>query len=80
MMVILKILNMKNFLQVVNSCQGMVYLLHPDGKKKNIKGQEHIQNDLWRAYLENKKYLKLTLEIPTPCDYMSIVSYYAGDC
>lgn len=79
-MIVLKILNMKNFLQVVNSCKGMVYLLHPDGKKENIKGQEKIQNDLWRAFRDSKNYLKLSLEIPTPGDYMSIVSYYAGDC
>lgn len=79
-MINLNILNMKNFLQTVNACSGMVNLLYPDGRKENINKQHEIQNELLQKYRENKNCLRLTLDIPNPKDYMSIVSYYAGDC
>ena len=47
-MVKLNILNMKNFLDTVNSCTGKVNMLCPDGKKQNINGEEKIQGSLWR--------------------------------
>ena len=49
-MVKLNILNMKNFLDTVNSCSGKVNMLCPDGKKQNINGEEKIQGSLWRQY------------------------------
>ena len=76
----LNILNMKNFLETVNTCTGKVNMLFPDGKKLNINGEETIQDGLWRQYFQNKNCLRLVLEIPNPTDYMNIVSYYAGDC
>ena len=76
----LNILNMKNFLDTVNSCSGKVNMLCPDGKKQNINGEEKIQGSLWRQYSQNKNCLRLVLEVPNPTDYMNIVSYYAGDC
>lgn len=76
----LNILDLKNFLNVVNSCTGKVNMLCPDGKKMNINREEKVQNGLWRQYRQNKNSLRLVLEIPIPKDYMSIVSYYAGDC
>lgn len=76
----LNILNLDNFLNTVNACMGKVNMLCPDGKKVNITGEEKIQDSLWRQYLQNKNCLRLVLEIPNPKDYMSIVSYYAGDC
>ncbi len=79
-MVKLNILNMKNFLDTVNACTGKVNMLCPDGKKRNINGEEKVQDSLWRQYRQNKNCLRLVLEIPNPTDYMSIVSYYAGDC
>jgi hypothetical protein len=79
-MIKLNILNMKNFLQTVNECSGKVNLLHPDGRKENINKQYGIQNELLQKYRENKYCLPLSLDIPTPKDYISIVSYYAGDC
>ncbi len=79
-MVKLNILNLKNFLDTVNDCTGKVNMLCPDGKKVNINGEEKVQDDLWRQYRQNKNCLPLALEIPNPKDYMSIVSYYAGDC
>lgn len=79
-MVKLNILNMTNFLDTVNACTGKVNMLCPDNKKVNINGEEKIQDNLWRQYRQNKNSLRLVLDIPDPKDYMSIVSYYAGDC
>ena len=76
----LNILNMENFLDTVNACIGKIYMLCPNGKKQNIKGEEKIQDSLWQQYFQNKNCLCLILEIPNPTDYMNIVSYYAGDC
>ena len=79
-MVKLNILNMKNFLDTVNACTGEVNMLCPDGKKININGKVKIQDGLRRQYRQNKNCLRLVLQIPNSTDYMSIVSYYAGDC
>ncbi|MCC8023891.1 MAG: ribonuclease HII [Clostridium sp.] len=76
----LNILKMKNFLKVVNLCKGAVNMLDPDGKWFNISRQYTIQNDLLKQYKENGNCLWLTVDIKNPHDYMSIVSYYAGDC
>ncbi|SCP97721.1 ribonuclease HII [Anaerobium acetethylicum] len=76
----LNILNIKNFFGAVNECTGEVNMLRPDGKKVNISRQYLIQNDLQEEYRKNKNYLRINLDIPNPKDYMSIVSYYAGDC
>ncbi len=76
----LNILDMKNFLDTVNACTGKINMLCPDGKKLDINGEEKIQESLWQQYFQNKNCLRLVLEIPTPTDYMNIVSYYAGDC
>ena len=76
----LNILNMKNFLDTVNACTGEVNMLCPDGRKRNINGEEKIQDGLQRQYFQNKNCLQLVLEIPNPTDCMDIVSYYAGDC
>ena len=58
-MVKLNILNMENFLNVVNSCTGKVHMLCPDGRKVNINGEKNIQNSLWRQYLQNKNSLRI---------------------
>ena len=79
-MIKLNILDMKNFLQTVNECNNPVHLLYPDGRKENINKQYGIQNQLLQKYRENKNFLCLSLDIPAPKDYMSIVSYYTGDC
>lgn len=71
---------MINFLQKVNECNGLVNLLHPDGRKENINKQYGIQEELLQKYRENKNSLRLSLDLPNFKDYMSIVSYYAGDC
>lgn len=79
-MIKLNILNLKKFLEVVNECAGEVMMHRTDGKKVNIRRQYAIQNELWEQYRKNKDCLPIMLSIPTPKDYMSIVSYYAGDC
>lgn len=47
-MVKLNILNMENFLDTVNACIGKIYMLCPNGKKQNIKGEKKIQDSLWQ--------------------------------
>ncbi len=79
-MVKLNILDMSNFLATINNCTGKVRMLCPDGRKININKDKVMQNSLWEEYHQNRDCLKLALEISDPRDYMSIVSYYAGDC
>ena len=76
----LNILNMKNFLNVVNECRDEVRVILPDGKKKNIRNHYVMQGVLLKEFEKNKGCLKITLDVVNPKDYMSIVSYYAGDC
>ena len=75
----LNILNLKKFLATVNSCENEVYIISSDGTKVNINKQYTAQDNLWEEYNKNKNYLHLTLKVSNPKDYMSIVSYYAGD-
>lgn len=79
-MVKLNILDMKNFLDTVNDCIGKVNMIFPNGEKVDINREGREQERLWRLYRQNKNCLRLVLDIPNPKDYMSIVSYYAGDC
>lgn len=79
-MIKLNILDMNNFLNTVNACRGTVHMLCPDGKKVDINKAPGVQRTLWEQFSQNRSCLHLTLEIPNPGDYMSIVSYYAGDC
>ena len=76
----LNILNMKNFLKVVNECRDEARVILPDGQKKNIRGHYAMQDLLLKEFEKNKGSLKIILEVVNPKDYMSIVSYYAGDC
>lgn len=76
----LNVLNMKNFLGIINESIGEVNMLCPDGKKVNISRQYTIQNELQKEYTKNKNHLRLILDIPNPKDYMSMVFYYAWDC
>lgn len=79
-MVKLNILNLKNFLDTVGTCTDKVYMLYADGTKININKGKKMHEILWHQYYQNKNCLRLVLEIPNPKDYMSIISYYAGDC
>ena len=53
-MLILHILNMKNFLHTINECEDEVCLLHKDGSKQNITRQYFIQNELLKQLHANK--------------------------
>lgn len=79
-MIKLNILNMDNFLDTINACQGEVYMIYPGGTTVNIHRQRGVQDGLSHQYHKNKNHLPLVLKIPNPKDYMRIVSYYAGDC
>ncbi|MDR0925374.1 MAG: ribonuclease HII [Hungatella sp.] len=79
-MIKLNILDMDSFLQTVNACSDAVHLLYPDGRKENINKHHGLQMELLHQYRKNKNFLCLTLDISAPKDYMSIISYYAGDC
>ncbi len=79
-MVKLNILNMKNFLDTVDACREEVCVFCEDGTKRNIRRDREAQNRLWEQYRRNRNCLGIRLEISNPKDYMSIVSYYAGDC
>ncbi len=79
-MIKLNIFDMEGFLQTVNGCGGAVKLLRPDGRKENINRQYGIQKELLQRYRENKDYLRLSLDIPAPKDYLRIVFFAIGDC
>ena len=79
-MLVLNILNMKNFLQTVNECREAVYLLQPDGSRQDINRQYEIQKKLMAEHSRNGSFQKLKLEIKNPKDYLRVVSYYCGDC
>lgn len=78
-MVRLNIQNMKGFLETVNACEGKVNLILGDGRKRNINKRYSVQKELQRKYKENKNYLPLSLEVPTPGDYMRIVCFSIGN-
>ena len=79
-MIKLNILNMKNFLETVNACEGAVFMVDANSEKTDIHRQYDIQNKLMNEYRKRKNSLPVLLNVPDPRDYMSIVSYYAGDC
>ena len=76
----LRILDMKEFLKAVNGCTGPVRIVDSDRRKENINKEYGIQAKLQAEYQRNRKILSLSLEVPTPADYLSIVNYYVGDC
>lgn len=80
MMLKLNILNMVNFLKTVNECGGPVVLVSPDGKHEDINKQESLQERLLKNYKDNRRSLKMRIDIAKPADYLKIVCYYAGDC
>lgn len=79
-MIKLGIFNMNRFLQTVNNCTGVVNLLYPDGRKENINKRYDLQRMLCQQHREGKKYLRLSLEIPEPGDYLDVIFFSIGDC
>lgn len=78
-MVKLNILNLEEFLQVVNGCKGAVNIIQPDGQKEDINKRYDIQQGMWNRYRQNQGRLPLSLDIPNHRDYFSIVYYSIGD-
>ena len=76
----LRILNMKRFLETVNTCVDAVIRKYPDGSKENINRRDGCQSRLIEEYEKNGKCLLLWIEILNPHDYFKIVNYYLGDC
>lgn len=76
----LKILNMERFLDVVNSCEGAVYRIGPEGSRTDFCRNRRLQDSLRAEYRRNKGELPITLVVPNGRDYMRIAAYYAGDC
>lgn len=72
-----KIINLKEFFNVVNQCMGPVNIISLDGIKKDINKVYHIQEELQKKY---KDYLYLELDIQKPKDYMRIVFFSICDC
>lgn len=72
--------NMLGFLEVVNKCSGEVNLLYRDGRKENINKRYNRQAELLQSYRNNKDYLQLSLDIPVPGDYFSLVLFTIGEC
>ena len=74
----LHILNLKSFLQVLQTCTAPVELTLPDGSVHRYQNTPAMQELLMRAFTACKKFLPLTVAVHTPRDYFSVVSYYAG--
>lgn len=74
----LHILNMKSFLQMLQSCVGPVELTLPDGSVQTYRDAPAVQETLARSFAASKKWLPLTVRVHTPRDYFSVVSYAAG--
>mgnify|MGYP003277668604 CR=1 FL=1 len=79
-MIILNIMNMKEFLKTVNECTGAVNMVSQEGVKTDINKKYGIQKLLLAEHEKNKKCTTLCLDIPVPRDYINVVNYYAGDC
>lgn len=42
--------------------------------------QESLQERLLKNYKDNRRSLKMWIDVAEPADYLKIVCYYAGDC
>lgn len=72
-MVKLNISSIKDFLKTVNECNGPINLLSGDGKKEDLTAHVSKQHEMLQLYQKEKGFLRLTLEIPDPKDYMKLV-------
>lgn len=74
----LHILNLKSFLQMLQTCNGPVELTLPDGSVQAYCDTPAVQEQLARCFAACKKYMPLSVAVHTPRDYFSMVSYSAG--
>ena len=77
MMLKLRILDMKRFLQVLDTCSTRVQIVEPDGTH-SCPIYAAVQENLRQRFEAAGHYL--TLRVPDPSDYRKIVNYYVGDC
>lgn len=76
----LDVFQLDSFLNTVNECSGAVNLLEPDGTKEDLNKNYYAQEDLQQQFVANQSYLRLTLDIPCPKDYMKIVTSSISSC
>ena len=74
----LHILNLKSFLQMLQTCTGPVELTLPDGREQTYRDTPAVQETLRHSFAASKKDLPLAVAVHTPRDYFSVVSYAAG--
>ena len=79
MMLKLRILDMKRFLQVLDTCSTRVQIVEPGGTH-SCPIYAAVQENLCQRFEAAGHYLLLTLRVPDPSDYRKIVNYYVGDC
>ena len=79
MIVKLNIFNIDNFFKTVNECRGAINLLHQNMKRETLNKQYGIQDELLKKHRKNKNFLKLSLDIANPKDYMDIVLFTIRD-
>ncbi len=78
-MIKINIFTMERFLEVVDRCEGPVYLQQPNGGKVDIVKSAGAWDNLRQRHKDNSGYLKVSLEIPKVRDYLSIVHYAIAD-
>ena len=74
----LHILNLKSFQQMLQTCTGPVELILPDGGMRTYRDTPAVQEELAQSFAASKRWLPLTVNVHTPGDYFSVVSYAAG--
>ena len=79
MMLKLNILDIKRFLQVLDTCTPRVEIVEADGTRCCPKVTA-VQESLRQRFAAAGNYLPLTLHVPDAGDYTKIVCYYVGDC
>ena len=79
MIVKLNIFNIDNFFKTINECRDTINLLHQNMKRETLNKQYGIQDELLKKHRKNKNFLKLSLDIANPKDYMDIVLFTIRD-
>ena len=79
MIIKLNIFNIDNFFKTINECRDTINLLHQNMKRETLNKQYCIQDELLKKHRKNKNFLKLSLDIANPKDYMDIVLFTIRD-
>ena len=78
MMLKLHVLNLKSFLQMLQTCSGPVELTLPDGSVQTYHAVPAVEKTLAQNFAASRKWLPLTIRVHAPQDYFAVVSYAAG--